>query len=216
MRNAGLEEAQAGIKIAGRNNLRYADDTTLMAESEKELKSLLMRQRRRQWHPTPVLLPGKSHGRRSLVGYSPWDCEESDMTEQLHFHFDEAKAESEKSGLNLSIQKMKITVSSPITSGQIGSVQLLSHVRLFVTPWTTAHQASRPSPTPGAYSNSSPLSQWCHSTISPSVLPFSSHLQSSTASRSCPMSHFFASGGQSIGVSNSASVLPMNIQDCFL
>jgi len=48
MRNAGLEEAQAGIKIAGRNNLRYADDTTLMAESEKELKSLLMRQRRRQ------------------------------------------------------------------------------------------------------------------------------------------------------------------------
>ena len=42
---------------------------------------------RRQWHPTPVLLPGKSHGRRSLVGCSPWDCEESDMTEWLHFHF---------------------------------------------------------------------------------------------------------------------------------
>ena len=43
--------------------------------------------RRRQWHPTPVLLPGKSHGRRSLVGCSPWGCEESDTTEQLHFHF---------------------------------------------------------------------------------------------------------------------------------
>ena len=43
--------------------------------------------RRRQWHPTPVLLPGKSHGRRSLVGCSPWGCEESDMTERLHFHF---------------------------------------------------------------------------------------------------------------------------------
>ena len=43
--------------------------------------------RRRQWHPTPVLLPGKSHGRRSLVGYSPWGHEESDMTERLHFHF---------------------------------------------------------------------------------------------------------------------------------
>ena len=43
--------------------------------------------RRRQWHPTPVLLPGKSHGRRSLVGCSPWDREESDMTERLHFHF---------------------------------------------------------------------------------------------------------------------------------
>ena len=43
--------------------------------------------RRRQWHPTPVLLPGKSHGRRSLVGCSPWDRYESDMTERLHFHF---------------------------------------------------------------------------------------------------------------------------------
>ena len=42
---------------------------------------------RRQWHPTPVLLPGKSHGRRSLVGCSPWGCSESDMTERLHFHF---------------------------------------------------------------------------------------------------------------------------------
>ena len=42
---------------------------------------------RRQWHPTPVLLPGKSHGRRSLVGCSPWGCEESDTTERLHFHF---------------------------------------------------------------------------------------------------------------------------------
>ena len=42
---------------------------------------------RRQWHPTPVLLPGKSHGRRSLVGYSPWGCKESDRTEWLHFHF---------------------------------------------------------------------------------------------------------------------------------
>ena len=46
-----------------------------------------MSTRRRQWQPTPVLLPGKSHGRRGLVGYSPWGREESDMTEQLHFHF---------------------------------------------------------------------------------------------------------------------------------
>ena len=88
MRNARLDEAQAGIKIAGRNinNFRYADDTTLMAESE-ELKILLMKVkeesekvglklnlRRRQWHPTPVLLPGKSHGWRSLVGCSSWLC----------------------------------------------------------------------------------------------------------------------------------------------
>ena len=75
MRNAGLEEAQAGIKIAGRNinNLRYADDTTLMAESEEELKSLLMK----------------------------------------------AKVESEKAGLKLNIQKMKIMASGPITSWEI-------------------------------------------------------------------------------------------------
>ena len=72
MQNAGLDEAQAGIKIARRNinNLRYADDTTLMAEAEEELKSFLMK----------------------------------------------VKEETEKTGLKLSIQKMKITVSSPITS----------------------------------------------------------------------------------------------------
>ena len=75
MRNAGLDEAQAGIKIAGRNinNLRYADDTTLMAESEEDLKSLLMK----------------------------------------------VKEESEKLGLKLNIQKMKIKASSPTTSWQI-------------------------------------------------------------------------------------------------
>ena len=75
MRNSGLEEAQAGIKIAGRNinNLRYAEDTTLMAESEEELKSLLMK----------------------------------------------VKEESEKVGLELNIQKMKIMASGPITSWQI-------------------------------------------------------------------------------------------------
>ena len=75
MQNAGLEEAQAGIKIAGRNinNLRYADDTTLMAESEEELNSLLMK----------------------------------------------VKEESEKTGLKLNIQKIKIMASSPITSWQI-------------------------------------------------------------------------------------------------
>ena len=75
MRNAGLEEAQAGIKITRRNinNLRYADDTTLMAESKEELKSLLMK----------------------------------------------VKVESEKIGLKLNIQKMKIMASSPITSWEI-------------------------------------------------------------------------------------------------
>ena len=72
-----------------------------------------------------------------------------------------------------------------------------------------------PSPTPGAYSNSCPLHQWCHPTILSSVVPLSSHLQFFRASGSLPMSWFFASGGQSIGVSASASVLPMNTQDWF-
>ena len=72
-----------------------------------------------------------------------------------------------------------------------------------------------PSPTPRVYSNSCPLSRWCHPTISSSVIPFFSHLQSFPASESFPMSQFFTSGGQSTGVSASASVLPMNIQAWF-
>ena len=72
-----------------------------------------------------------------------------------------------------------------------------------------------PAPTPGVCSNSCPLNQWCHPTIPSSVFPFSSHLQSCPASGSFLMSQFFASGGQTIGVSASASVLPMNIQDWF-
>ena len=71
-----------------------------------------------------------------------------------------------------------------------------------------------PSPTPRDDSNSRP-GYWCHSTISSSVVSISSCLQSFPASRSFPMSWFFASGDQSIGVSASASVLPMNSQDCF-
>ena len=86
MRNPGLDEAQAGIKIAGRNisNLRYTDDITLIAESKEELKSLLMKE----------------------------------------------KEESEKAGLKLSIQKMKIMASSPITSWQIGG-ETMETVRNF-------------------------------------------------------------------------------------
>ena len=72
-----------------------------------------------------------------------------------------------------------------------------------------------PSPTPRAYSNACLSSRWCHPAISPSVVPFSSHPQSFPALGSFQMSQFFASGGQSIGVSASTSVLPMNIQDLF-
>ena len=72
-----------------------------------------------------------------------------------------------------------------------------------------------PSPTPRVYSNSSPSCWWCHPTISSSVIPFSSHLQTSPAPESFLVSQFFTSGGQIIGVSASTSVLPVNIQDRF-
>ena len=100
---------------------------------------------------------------------------------------------------------------------RFGSVQF-SHSVTSDSLWPHGPQHARPpcpSPAPGAYSNSCPLSQWCHPTISSSVDPFSSHLQSFPASGSFQMSQFLASGGQSIGVSASASVLPINIQDWF-
>ena len=93
------------------------------------------------------------------------------------------------------------------------SVQLLSCVRLFATPWTAAARLHCPLPTLGACSNSCPSSQWCLD--SSSVIPFSSCLQSFQASGSFQMSQFFVSGSQSNGVLASASVLPMNILDWF-
>ena len=100
-------------------------------------------------------------------------------------------------------------------SGKPSSAQL-SRTVLSDSLWAHRLQHARllyPSPTSGAYSNSCSLSQWCHPTISSSIVPFSSHLQSFPASGSFQMSQFFASGGQNIRVSTSASVLPMNIQN---
>ena len=97
------------------------------------------------------------------------------------------------------------------------SVQF-SHSVMSNSLWPHGMQHNRlpcPSPTPGACSNSCPLRQWCHPTISSSVVPFSCCLQSFPASRSFFQSHFIASGVQSIGVSASASVLPVNIQGWF-
>ena len=91
------------------------------------------------------------------------------------------------------------------------SVQMLSHVSL--QPHGLQHARPLcPSPSPRACSNSCPSHQWCHPTISSSVIPFSSCLQYFWASGSFPLNQFFASGGQSIGASVSASVLPMIIQ----
>ena len=103
--------------------------------------------------------------------------------------------------------------SSNKSSSYKSSVQLLSHVWLFLTPWTAACQASCLSPTPGACWNSYPPSQWCHPIISSSLIPFYSSLQFFPTSGSFPVNQFFASSGQSIGAS--ASILPINIQDWF-
>ena len=98
--------------------------------------------------------------------------------------------------------------SDPIIQfSSVNSVQSLSCVLQSRTPY--------PSPPPRVYSNSCPLSRCCHRIISSSVIPFSSCFQSFPASGSFPTSQFFTSGGQSIGVSASASVLPMIIQDWF-
>ena len=178
MWNAGLDEAQAGIKIARRNinNLRYTDDITFMAESEEELKSLM-----------------------------------------------EVKEEREKVGLKISIQKTRIMTFSPITSWQVDgetvrdyfSVQFSrSVVSDSLQPHVLQHtRLPCPSPTPRVHPDPCPSSRWCHPTISSSVIPFSSCPQSFPASGSLKMSQLFASGGQSIEVSASTSVLPMNTQD---
>jgi len=96
----------------------------------------------------------------------------------------------------------------------IFAVQLLNHVRLFAVLWKHTRLPC-PSPSSWVCSTSCPLSLWCHLTISSSIAPFSSCLQSFPASGSFPVSRLFASGGQSIGASASASVLSMNIQSWF-
>ena len=99
--------------------------------------------------------------------------------------------------------------------GQFSSVQFSCSVVSY-SLWPHELQHARPpcpSPTPGVYSNPCLSSRWCHPTISSSVIPFSSCPQSLPASGSFPMSQLSATGGQSIGVSASASVLPMNTQD---
>ena len=102
-----------------------------------------------------------------------------------------------------------------VTLLQLSSLQFNCSV-VFDSLWPYGLQHARlpcPSPTPGVYSNLFPLSQWCHPTISSSVIPFSSCLQSFSASGSFPLSQFFTSGGQSIAAS--VSVLSMYVQDWF-
>ena len=116
--------------------------------------------------------------------------------------------------INSKCEKLRILVSLEIlqvwSSVQFSCSVVSDSLRLHGLQHT---KLPCPSPTPGVYSNSCPLSWWCHPTISSSVIPFSSCPQSLPASEAFPMSQFFASGGQSIVVS--ASALPMNIQDWF-
>ena len=110
---------------------------------------------------------------------------------------------------------MHLTLNCPLKNCSIQ----VSHLVVSDSLWPHRLQHTRlpcSSSTPGACSNSRPSSQWCHLTISSAAIPFSSRLQSFPASGSFQMSQFFTSWGQSIGVSASASVLPMNIQDWFL
>ena len=103
-------------------------------------------------------------------------------------------------------------------AAHVSSFSLLQFSRSVVSNSLRLHESQHarppsPSPTPGVYWSSCPSSQWCHPATSSSVIPFSSCPQSLPASGSFPMSQLFASGSQSIGVSASASVPPMNIQD---
>ena len=106
-----------------------------------------------------------------------------------------------------------MAISIYIPTNSISSVQSLSHVQLFETPSTAAHQSSLSITNSRVHPNPCPLCQWCQPTISSSVFPFSSCPQSFPGSGSFAMSRLFTSGGQSIGVS--PSVLPMNIQGWF-
>ena len=122
---------------------------------------------------------------------------------------------SRKSKEELKSLLMKVKEESEKVGLSYSWVQF-SHSVLSESLWPHGVEHTRPlcpSPTPRVYSNSCPLKWWCHPTISSYVVPVSSHLQSFPASGSFQMNQLFASGGQNIGVSASASVLPMTIQD---
>ena len=159
--------------------------------------------------------PGVGEGQGSLVCCSPWSHKELDttewlkwLTERIFWYFilnsEDFRLDLKSSLLEFNCFTMLCWFLQYNKVNQL-SVQSLSRVQLFATPWTAVHQASRPSPTPGGYSNSCPSSRSCHPK-SHSVVPFSSCLQSFLASGSFPMSQFFASGSQSIRASASSNI----------
>ena len=168
----------------------------------------------RKWQPTPVFLHGKLHGQRSPAGYSSWGHKESNMTEWLSMSTQLFLAHVFLPDGDLDTTFI-LSLHFASTRHQFSSVQFSrSVVSNSLQPHESQHtRPPCPSPTPGVHPNSCASSQWCHPAISSSVVPFSSCPQSLPASGSFPMSQLFGWGGQSIGVSASASVLTMNTQD---
>jgi len=173
-----------------------------------------LQHRRRQWHPTPILFPGKSHGQRSLVGCSPWGREESDTTERLHFHFSLSCIEGNGNPLQCSC------LENPRDRGAwwaavYGVAQSRTRLKRLSSSSSRLQHASLPyaSLPPRVCSNSCALSQWCY--LSHPLIPVSLFLQSFSASWCVPKSQLFTLGGQNIGASTLASVLAMNINGWF-
>ena len=176
-------------------------DTTLTTESEEELTSLFMKVKEESEKASLKLNIQKT----KIMASGPitsWQIDRQTM-EAVTVYFlglqNHCRSWLQKRHLLLGRKAMT------------NLVQLLSHVWLFATPQHA--RPPSPSPTPGVHPNPHPLSQWCHPTISSSVIPFSSCPWSFPASGSLQMRQLFASGGQSIGVSASTSVFPMNTQN---
>ena len=155
---------------------------------------------RRKCQPTPVFLPGKSHGQRILVGYSLRGRKRVGhylvTKKQQQYYITYLKVAKRINLKSYSVQLSLVTQLCPTLCDPMNCIK-----------------PPCPSPTPGVHPKPCPLSWWCHPTISSSVIPFSSYPQSFPASGSFQMSQHFASGGQNIGVSASTSVLPMNTED---
>ena len=191
--------------------------------------------------PFPVLLPGKSHGQRNLVGNSLWVGHDWATSLSLFsltytlFYTPEKKMLIKEKVIGISVDFILVLSWGLGCTDKVKPLRLstLCYFSFRAEKWSVQFSHSVmsdslpphglqhskipcPSPTPRACSNSCSLSRWCHPTISSSIIPFSSCLQSFPASGSFLMSQLFASGCQSIGVSASASVFPINIQDWFL
>ena len=163
MWNARLDDSQAGIKIAGRNinNLRYTDDITLMAESEEELKSLLMRVKEES--ETAGLKHNIQKTKMGIASHHFMANGWEKRGNRNRFYFLGLQNHCELWMLH-AIKRCLLLGRKAMTN--LAVVQLLSHVWLLVIPWTAARQASRLSLFPGICSDSCPLSRWCHPTIS--------------------------------------------------